>query len=75
VALRLAADSGRRWRRAIRLSARLRGGRPEPVPEPGDGVAFSELGSALMRLPLREREVLVLHYFADMTAAGGISVC
>jgi RNA polymerase sigma-70 factor (ECF subfamily) len=68
VALRLAVDSGRRWRRATRLSARLRGGRPEPVPEPGDGVAFSALGSALMRLPLREREVLVLHYFADMTA-------
>ena len=68
VALRLAVDSGRRLRRSIRLSARLRGARPAQAPEPGEGVAFSALGSALMRLPLREREVLVLHYFADMTA-------
>jgi RNA polymerase sigma-70 factor, ECF subfamily len=68
VALRLAVDSGRRLRRAFRLSARLTGARPAPAPEPGDSVAFSALGSALMRLPLREREVLVLHYFADMTA-------
>ena len=68
VALRLAVDSGRRLRRTARLSARLRGSRQEPVPGPGEAVAFSALGSALMRLPLREREVLVLHYFADMTA-------
>ena len=68
VALRLAVDSGRRWRRSIRLSARLTSARQAPPQESGDRVAFSELGSALMRLPLREREVLVLHYFADMTA-------
>jgi RNA polymerase sigma-70 factor (ECF subfamily) len=68
VALRLAVDSGRRLRRTARLSARLRGDRQKTVPEPGEGMAFSALGSALMRLPLREREVLVLHYFADMTA-------
>jgi len=61
-------DSGRRWRRSIRLSARLTSVRQPPPRESGDRVAFSELGSALMRLPLREREVLVLHYFADMTA-------
>lgn len=68
VALRLAVDSGRRLRRSGRLSVRLRGAHRQPGPEPGDGVTFSALGSALMRLPLREREVLVLHYFADMTA-------
>ena len=68
VALRLAVDSGRRLRRNLRLSARLTGARQAPPREPGDRAAFTDLGSALMRLPLREREVLVLHYFADMTA-------
>lgn len=68
VALRLAVDSGRRLRRAIRLSARLKAARQAPPMEPGGSVAFSALGSALMRLPLREREVLVMHYFADMPA-------
>jgi RNA polymerase sigma-70 factor (ECF subfamily) len=68
VALRLAVDSGRRLRRTLRLSARLLGARRVPEPEPEDSVTFSALGSALMRLPLREREVVVLHYFADMTA-------
>jgi RNA polymerase sigma-70 factor (ECF subfamily) len=68
VALRLAVDAGRRFRRSLRLSARL-GARRGPVPlEPGDLVTFSALGSALQRLPLREREVIVLHYFADMSA-------
>ena len=59
---------GRRLRRNLRLSARLTGARQAPPREPGDRVAFTGLGSALMRLPLREREVLVLYYFADMTA-------
>jgi RNA polymerase sigma-70 factor, ECF subfamily len=68
VALRIAVDSGRRLRRNLRLSARLKSARHAPPLEPGDRVAFTDLGSALLRLPLREREVLVLHYFADMTA-------
>jgi RNA polymerase sigma-70 factor (ECF subfamily) len=61
VALRLATDAGRRLRRAIRTSLRLRGG-----PEPGGSLAFTALGPALMLLPLREREVIVLHYFLDL---------
>lgn len=68
VALRLAVDSGRRLRRRLRLSAGLLGVRRAPEPGPEDSVAFTALGHALMRLPLREREVLVLHYFADMPA-------
>lgn len=66
VALRLALDSGRRVRRRLRLSVRLQGVRPVPQPGPDESVAFSAVGRALLRLPLREREALVLHYFADM---------
>ena len=66
VALRIAIDSGRRVRRAIRVSAKLAGQRQPPEPEPGDSLWFSALGTALRRLPLREREILVLHYLADL---------
>ena len=68
VALRLPVDSGRRLRRVVRLTAKLQQASSPPEPGPGDGVTFSALGSALMRLPLREREALVLHYFADLPA-------
>jgi RNA polymerase sigma-70 factor (ECF subfamily) len=68
VALRLAVDSGRRIRRTLRLSAKLSGARRAPEPQPGEAVTFGPLGSALMRLPRREREAIVLHYFADMPA-------
>jgi RNA polymerase sigma-70 factor, ECF subfamily len=66
VALRIATDSGRRFRRAIRVSARLAAQRQAAEPEPGDSLAFTALGAALARLPLREREVLALHYLADL---------
>lgn len=67
VALRLAVDSGRRLRRSLRLTAKLQ--QTARPPEPAQPtVTFSAIGSALMRLPLREREVIVLHYFADMPA-------
>jgi DNA-directed RNA polymerase specialized sigma24 family protein len=36
------------------------------LPEPGGSLAFTALGPALMLLPLREREVIVLHYFLDL---------
>jgi len=71
VALRLATDAGRRLRRAIRTSLRLRGvstvaGPSAAGPAPGESLAFTALGPALMLLPLREREVIVLHYFLDL---------
>jgi RNA polymerase sigma-70 factor, ECF subfamily len=66
VALRLAVDLRRRWRRRRGTSDRLRAVRPADAAEPSDALQFTELGRALMRLPLREREVLVLHYVADM---------
>lgn len=71
VALRLATDAGRRLRRAIRTSLRLRGvstvaGPSAAGPTPDESLAFTALGPALMLLPLREREVIVLHYFLDL---------
>lgn len=66
VALRIAVDSGRRWRRRRDTSARLAAVRHPGAAEPSDALAFTALGRALMRLPMREREVLVLHYVADM---------
>jgi RNA polymerase sigma-70 factor (ECF subfamily) len=66
VALRIAIDSGRRRRRAMAMSQRLLA-QPRPAgPDPGDALEFTALGSALMRLRLPEREVVVLHYLADM---------
>lgn len=66
VALRIAIDSGRRLRRAIGVSIRLAAQRQATEPGPGDSLAFTELGAALRRLPLREREVLALHYLSDL---------
>jgi RNA polymerase sigma-70 factor, ECF subfamily len=66
VALRIAVDSGRRLRRRLGTAARLRAVRQPGAAEPSDALPFTALGRALMRLPLREREVLVLHYVADM---------
>lgn len=65
VALRIATDSGRRLRRALRLTARLAAQRP--VAPSGDSVAFTGIGQALQQLPVRHREVLVLHYLADLS--------
>jgi RNA polymerase sigma-70 factor (ECF subfamily) len=67
VALRIAIDSGRRLRRRITTSARLIAvGRGE-LGESADALAITPVGQALMRLPLRQREALVLHYVADMS--------
>jgi RNA polymerase sigma-70 factor, ECF subfamily len=67
VAMRLAIDSSRRLRRALRTMPRLRAAASPAEPEPGDALPFTALGQALSRVPLREREVLVLHYVADLT--------
>ncbi len=66
VALRIAIDSGRRVRRAVRTSVKMAAQRHVPETEPGDSLAFTPLGAALKRLPLRERQVVVLHYLADL---------
>jgi RNA polymerase sigma-70 factor (ECF subfamily) len=66
VALRLAVDSGWRLRRALRTARRLRATLPAVAPEPGVSLPLTALGPALMTLPVREREVIVLHYFLDL---------
>jgi RNA polymerase sigma-70 factor (ECF subfamily) len=66
VALRLAVDAGRRTQRARRVSARLAAVKRRTAGEPGDLLASTALGVALMRVPLRQREVLVMHYLADL---------
>jgi RNA polymerase sigma-70 factor, ECF subfamily len=66
VALRLAIDTGRRHRRRLATVVRLAGQRPPTDAEAADDLRFSPLGAALAELPLRERQVLVLHYLADL---------
>jgi RNA polymerase sigma-70 factor (ECF subfamily) len=66
VALRLAIDSGRRLRRSLGVSARIAAQRQPPGPEPSDDLRYTALGAALMDLPLRERQVVVMHYLADL---------
>ena len=66
VALRLAIDSGRRHRRRLAAEAKLAAQRHPDEPSPGDDLQFGRLGAALLALPLRERQVLVLHYVADL---------
>ena len=67
VALRLATDSGRRLRRAYRVGVKLSAQRPDPPARPDDALGFTDLGAALRQLPLAQREVLVLHYLADLS--------
>jgi RNA polymerase sigma-70 factor (ECF subfamily) len=67
VAMRLAVDSGRRFRRMLRAMPLLRAATRSAEPEPGDSLAFTALGRVLSRVPLREREVIVLHYVADLS--------
>jgi RNA polymerase sigma-70 factor (ECF subfamily) len=65
VALRLCIDAGRRTRRAALLSLRLSrlvaAGR-----EPRDPLATTALSVALLRLPLAQRQAVVLYYLADL---------
>ena len=72
VALRLTIDAGRRTRRAASLSVRLGlherlGLHDRHVPD--DPLATTALSVALLRLPLRLRQVIVLHYLADLPVA------
>lgn len=63
VALRLTIDASRRRRRASLAAALLAGRRREGKPDP---LASTALTLALMRLPLHQRQVVVLHYLADL---------
>jgi RNA polymerase sigma-70 factor, ECF subfamily len=66
VALRLAIDSTRRLRSAVRLAARMAAHPPPEPADPLDPLPSTRLTAALLRVPLRQREVLVLHYLADL---------
>lgn len=63
VAIRLTIDAGRRMRRAVLASAVLANRQPDDGPDP---IAGTELTLALMRLPLAQRQVVVLYYLADL---------
>jgi RNA polymerase sigma-70 factor, ECF subfamily len=62
VAFRRAVDQHRRRARQLRSLARL--GPPPPVPPVG--AEHVDLVRALRQLPLAQREVLVLHYVAEL---------
>jgi RNA polymerase sigma-70 factor, ECF subfamily len=66
VALNLAVSRFRALRRAARHAPRLHGRPDENRPVPEDTVA---LVAALGGLPVRQRVVLVLHYWADLPVA------
>jgi RNA polymerase sigma-70 factor (ECF subfamily) len=63
VAIRLTIDATRRTHRALRLSARLAARQGSQARDP---LAATALHLALMRLPLPQRQVLVLYYLADL---------
>lgn len=66
VALRIAIDSGRRLRRNLAAAVRLAAQRRPAGPEPADDLMHTPLGVALSGLPLHQRQVIVLHYLADL---------
>jgi RNA polymerase sigma-70 factor, ECF subfamily len=66
VALRIAIDAGRRRRRNLAAAVRLAAQRRPDGPEPADDLKYTPLGVALLGLPLHERQVIVLHYVADL---------
>jgi RNA polymerase sigma-70 factor (ECF subfamily) len=69
VAIRLTVDAGRRMRRAVRLSAQLAAGQRGGAHEArgsGDPLAVTALSVALLRLPLPQRQAVVLRYLADL---------
>jgi RNA polymerase sigma-70 factor, ECF subfamily len=69
VALRLAVDASRRTRRQRMLSHRLAGARQLDghfAGPAGEQLQYSEVASALASLPMNLREVIVLHYVADL---------
>ncbi len=66
VALRIAIDSARRLRRNRAAVVRLAAQRRPAGGEPADDLKYTPLGAALLGLPLHERQVIVLHYVADL---------
>lgn len=71
VALRLTIDASRRRRRASLVSRLLAAGQRAPSGDrhdPDDPLAATALSVALMRLPLAQRQVLILYYLADLPA-------
>jgi len=66
VALRIAIDSRRGLRRNLAAAVRLAAQRRPAGPEPADDLKYTPLGAALLALPLHERQVIVLHYVADL---------
>jgi RNA polymerase sigma-70 factor, ECF subfamily len=68
VALRLTIDAGRRRRRAAALSVLLAAGQrgSHDLHDPRDPLAATALSVALLRLPMPQRQVLVLYYLADL---------
>ena len=69
VAFRLAIDASRRIRRQRLLSRRLAGagtGDGHVAAPPGEQLQYSEVAAALAGLPFTLREVIVLHYVADL---------
>ena len=72
VAFRLAIDASRRTRRQRLLSQRLAGARHrdgQAARPPGEQLQHSEVAAALAGLPMKLREVIVLHYVADLPVA------
>jgi RNA polymerase sigma-70 factor (ECF subfamily) len=70
VAFRLAVDASRRVRRQRLLSQRLARastGKTALTAPPGEQLQYSEIAIALAGLPMPLREVIVLHYVADLT--------
>lgn len=69
VSIRIAIDAGRRHRRRLATAARIAALRPAPATSgvPDDDLMYTPLGAELLRLPVRERQVLVLHYLADLS--------
>lgn len=69
VALRLTVDATRRMRRARIMSVLLAAGQRGAsgrLYDPHDPLEVTALSLALMRLPLAQRQVLVLYYLADL---------
>jgi RNA polymerase sigma-70 factor, ECF subfamily len=66
VALRIAIDSQRGLRRNLAVAVRLAAQRRPAGPELADDLKYTPLGVALLGLPLHERQVIVLHYVADL---------
>lgn len=66
VALNLAVDSGRRVRRGLRAQLRLLARSRDVGGDPADQAGSTPLSLALARVPLRQREILVLHYLLDL---------